>query len=129
MKCPIAFILAVSLSGIAPSFEAAHAATAVTLVRVEVAVVAKGYRTTELVGRDVYNDKNEKVGSLDDIMISQDGAAMFGIVQVGGFLGLGGRLVAVPYKSLVMKDSEKKIVLPGASKQALGGLAEFKYSH
>lgn len=129
MKCPVALILAVSLSGIAPSFNAAHAVTAVTLVHVDVAVVAKGYRTTELVGRNVYNDKNEKIGTLDDIMISQDGAAMFGIVQVGGFLGLGGHLVAVPYKSLVMKDAENKIVLPGASKQALSALTEFKYSH
>lgn len=129
MKYPVALVLAISLSGMAASFDAAHAATAVALVHVDIAVVAKGYRTTELVGRNVYNDKNEKIGTLDDIMISQDGAAMFGIVQVGGFLGLGGHLVAVPYKSLVMKDSENKIVLPGASKQALGALAEFKYSH
>ena len=128
MKRPVAFILALSLGGIAPSFEAAQAATAVAVVHVDVAVVAKGYRTTELVGRNVYNDKNEKIGSLDDIMISQDGTAMFGIIQVGSFLGLGGHLVAVPYKSLVMKDSEKKILLPGASKQAVGAMNEFKYA-
>lgn len=129
MKCRFALITAVSLSAIAPSFDAAHAATALAIVHVDVAVVAKGYRTTELVGRSVYNDKNEKIGTLDDIMIAQDGAAMFGIVQVGGFLGLGGHLVAVPYKSLVMKDTENKIVLPGASKQALTAMTEFKYAH
>jgi sporulation protein YlmC with PRC-barrel domain len=120
--------LTVSLIGIMTSFDVARGATALALVHVDVAIVAKGYRITELLGRAVYNDKNEKIGSLEDIMISQDGNAMFAILQVGGFLGLGGHLVAVPYKNLVMKEPENKFVLRGASKEALGALSEFKYT-
>jgi hypothetical protein len=49
------------------------------------------------------------------------------VLQVGGFLGLGGHLVAVPYDSLVIDDEGSKIQLPGASKDELKKLAEFKY--
>jgi sporulation protein YlmC with PRC-barrel domain len=107
--------------------QTARAATA--LVRVDVAVVAQGYRTTELLSKSVYNDKNEKIGTFDDLMISKDGKALVAVLQVGGFLGLGGHLVAVPYKSLVFKDAENKITLPGASKENLGALIEFHYLH
>jgi sporulation protein YlmC with PRC-barrel domain len=107
--------------------QTARAATA--LVRVDVEVVAQGYRTTELLSKSVYNDKNEKIGTFDDLMISKDGKALVAVLQVGGFLGLGGHLVAVPYKSLVFKDAENKITLPGASKENLGALIEFHYLH
>jgi hypothetical protein len=53
--------------------------------------------------------------------------ALFAVLQVGGFLGLGGRLVAVPYESLTIGDNGRKITLPGASKEELQKLAEFKY--
>jgi sporulation protein YlmC with PRC-barrel domain len=99
----------------------------VELLRVDVSVVAKGYRASRLLGSSVVNDKNEKIGSLDDIIIDRN-QVMFAVVQVGGFLGLGGRLVAVPYKTLVIDDEGKKIELPGATKEALRGLAEFKYA-
>ena len=52
---------------------------------------------------------------------------LFTVIQVGGFLGLGGRLVAVPYKNLKVEDNGRKITLPGASKDALTKLPEFKY--
>jgi hypothetical protein len=98
----------------------------VQLVKVDVAVVAQGYRLSTLVGTDVTNDKNEKIGSLDDIIVDRS-RALFAVLQVGGFLGIGGRLVAVPYEALVIDESGKKIQLPGASKEQLQKLAEFKY--
>ena len=100
---------------------------AVELITVDVNAVGKGYRASKLMSRNVTNDKNEKIGSLDDIIIDRN-QVMFAVLQVGGFLGLGGRLVAVPYKTLVIDDEGKKIELPGATKEALRGLAEFKYA-
>jgi hypothetical protein len=47
---------------------------------------------------------------------------------VGGFLGMGGHLVVVPYDQLVIDDTGKKITLPGASKDALKNLSEYKYT-
>jgi sporulation protein YlmC with PRC-barrel domain len=99
----------------------------VQLVKVDVAVVAKGYRASKLIGSSVTNEKNEKIGTLDDIIIGRD-RVMFAILQVGGFLGIGSRLVAVPYESLQIDSAGKKIELPGASKDQLNKLTEFKYA-
>jgi sporulation protein YlmC with PRC-barrel domain len=99
----------------------------VELVVVDVKVVMRGWRASKLKGTNVTNDKNEKIGEIDDIILSRDGAAIFAIIQVGGFLGVGGHLIAVPFKSLQIDDTGKKIVLPGASRDALKRLPEYKH--
>jgi sporulation protein YlmC with PRC-barrel domain len=96
------------------------------LVQVDVTVVAKGHRASKLIGSSVSNEQNEKIGTLDDIIVDQK-SVLFGILQVGGFLGIGARLVAVPYQSLVVSEDGKKIELPGATRDELKKLAEFKY--
>jgi hypothetical protein len=98
----------------------------VQLVKVDASVLGKGYRVSKLTGRTVTNDKNEDVGKLDDMIVSQD-RVLYAVLQVGGFLGLGSRLVAVPYSSLVIDDTGTKIQLPGATRDELKKLAEFKY--
>jgi sporulation protein YlmC with PRC-barrel domain len=98
----------------------------VQLVKVDVSLVGKGYRASKLIGTTVINDKNERVGKIDDIIIDQNNV-MFAVLQVGGFLGVGSRLVAIPYDSLKVAEDGKKIELPGASKDELKKLAEFKY--
>jgi sporulation protein YlmC with PRC-barrel domain len=101
---------------------------AVQLVKVDLSVVAKGYRMSKLIGSNVINDKNEKIGTVDDVIADKDKKQLgFAVLQVGGFLGLGGRLVAVPYDSLVIDDTGRKITLPGASKDELKKLSEFNY--
>ena len=99
---------------------------AVELVVVDVEVVAKGYRASKLTGSDVVNDHDERIGTIDDIIIGRD-RVLFAVLQVGGFLGLGGQLVAVPYQALILDDTGDKIVLPGASRDELKKLPEFKY--
>ena len=99
---------------------------AIQLVVVNVTTVAEGYRVSKMIGTDVLNDKNEAIGSIDDIIIGKD-RVLFAILQVGGFLGIGGRLVAVSYENLVLDDAGKTIILPGASKDELKKLPEFQY--
>ena len=98
----------------------------VQFVKVDVAVVARGYRASKLIGASVANDKNEKIGSLDDIIIDQK-QMLFAVLQVGGFLGIGSHLVALPYTNLQISEDGKKVTLPGASKDELKKLSEFKY--
>jgi len=98
----------------------------VQVLEVDVSVVAKGHRASKLIGSSVNNDKNEKVGTIDDIIIGRD-RVLFAVLQVGGFLGIGARMVAVPYQSLVIDDAGKKIELPGATREALQKLTEFKH--
>jgi sporulation protein YlmC with PRC-barrel domain len=96
------------------------------IVVVDVVAVADGYRASKLRGTKVINSKNEKIGELDDLVVGKD-RVLFAIVQVGGFLGIGSRLIAVPYTSLQINDDGSRIVLPGATKQQLEQLPEFKY--
>jgi sporulation protein YlmC with PRC-barrel domain len=98
----------------------------VQLIKVDVAVLGKGYRASKLIGTEVTNDKNEKIGKIDDLVVDKN-RVLFAVLQVGGFLGVGGRLVAVPSESLVIDDTGRNIQLPGASKEELQKLAEFKY--
>lgn len=128
MKKICQFSIAVSVAAgllVASAPPAVHS-QAVELVVVDVTTLAKGYRTSKLTGSAVMNDQNEKIGTIDDFIIDRE-KVLFSVVQVGGFLGIGGRLVAVPYQSLVIDDSGSKIVLPHATKDELKKLPEFKY--
>src|SRR6202040_4440938 len=69
----------------------------VTIVVVEPDDIAGAYRASELIGATVVNDQDERIGTIDDFIIGRDDRVLFAVLQVGGFLGLGGRLVAVPY--------------------------------
>lgn len=98
----------------------------VQLVKLDIAVVAKGYRASKLIGAGVTNEKNEKVGLLDDIIVDQK-QVLFAVLEVGGFLGIGKHLVVLPYDSLQISEDGKKVALPGISKDKLKKLSEFKY--
>jgi sporulation protein YlmC with PRC-barrel domain len=79
-----------------------------------------------ILGQTVYNDNNERVGSIDDIIIAPDKAISYAIVNAGGYLGLAKHDVAVPVSKF--KLIEGKLVLPGASKEALKASPEFQYA-
>jgi hypothetical protein len=120
--------LAALLAGVAVSAALAPRVVpaAVALVVVDVVSVADGYRFSKLRGESVYNSTNEKIGSLDDLIVGKD-RVLFAIIQVGGFLGIGSRLVAVPYTSLQISADGKRITLPNATKEQLQSLPEFHY--
>ena len=73
------------------------------------------------------NTENEEIGEIDDFVIGRDDHAVFAVLQVGGFLGLGGHLVAVPFDSLAVEDADGKIVLAGGTRDALNELPKFEY--
>jgi hypothetical protein len=98
----------------------------VPLVRVDVKKMASGYRSTEIVGSSVVNEHNEKIGTVDDLIIEPSEKVPFAILSVGGFLGVGDHLVVVPFDSL--KISKDKIELPGATKDELKAMPEFSYA-
>ncbi len=89
--------------------------------------LANGWRASKLIGAAVYNEQNQKIGSVDDLILTQEDKVVVAVVQVGGFLGIGGKLVAVPYSQIRMENDHA--VLPGATKDALGGLPAFSYGN
>ena len=93
----------------------------------ELQTIARGWSATKkMLGKPVYNAKNEKVGDVDDLIIAPDSASSYAIIGVGGFLGLGERQVAVPANHL--KHTEGRIVLPDATKEALQAMPSFQYA-
>jgi hypothetical protein len=97
------------------------------LVRVDPQTVATGYRASKIIGSTVVNDANETVGTVDDLIVTPNAAAPFAVLSVGGFLGLGTKYVIVPFTSLQVKD-KAHMLLPGATKESLQELPEYKYS-
>jgi len=55
------------------------------------------WRASKVVGLNVYNEKNENVGSINDLLMEKSGAIKAAVISVGGFLGMGAKLVAVPF--------------------------------
>ena len=115
--------LAIMLS--APAFSQGAPQT-VTLMKVDPATLATGYRTSKVVGSTVVNEANETVGTIDDLIVTPGGQAPYAVLSVGGFLGLGTKYVVVPFTALKVVD--KKMVLPGGTKDALKTLPDFKYN-
>jgi sporulation protein YlmC with PRC-barrel domain len=80
----------------------------------------------KLLGHSVHNDKNEDIGKIDDIIVSPKRTVSWAIVGVGGFLGIGRKDVAIPMDQLHFEGD--KLVLPGASKQAVKAMPAFEYA-
>jgi sporulation protein YlmC with PRC-barrel domain len=93
----------------------------------ELKTIALGWSAKkQILSKPVYNDKDEKVGDVDDLIIAPDSSVSYAIIGVGGFLGLGERQVAIPVSRF--KNSEGRIVLPGATKDALQAMPSFQYA-
>ena len=58
------------------------------------------WRASKLVGLDVYNDQNEKLGDINEILLDQSGKATGVVIGVGGFLGMGQREILVTMDKL-----------------------------
>jgi hypothetical protein len=98
----------------------------VELAKVDVQKLAAGYRASKVIGSSVVNEENEVIGKIDDLLVSLDGKEPYAVLSIGGFLGMGTHLVAVPYETL--KSTDDKIMLPGGTKNSLRMLPEFKYA-
>jgi sporulation protein YlmC with PRC-barrel domain len=93
----------------------------------ETAVVLKGWRASKLIGAAVYNDQNQRIGKIEDMIVSPDGKISAAVIDVGGFLGIGRHRVAIPADSFT-DITAKKLVLPNATKDALKALPEFRFA-
>jgi sporulation protein YlmC with PRC-barrel domain len=124
--CIFGASLLVSPLGWAESVKDPVVGGAVLAVNVDV-VATTGYRASRLLGSDIYNDKGEKIGVLDDFIVGSDANVSVAVLSVGGFLGMGDRKVAVP-ASLLISNEKGQTVLPDATEDQLKALPEFVYA-
>ena len=80
----------------------------------------------QLLGQPIYNEKNEKVGSVDDLIVSPEQAVSYAIIGAGGFLGVAKHDVAIPVNQFTQQDG--KFVLAGATKDAIKAMPAFEYT-
>ena len=73
----------------------------VTKVETTTAIQTSGqWRASKLVGVDVYNPQNEKIGDISEVLIDQSGKVTGVVIGVGGFLGMGQHEVLVKLEDL-----------------------------
>jgi len=81
----------------------------------------------QILGHAVYNDSNERIGSIDDVIVTSDKTVIYAIINAGGFLAVAKHDVAVPVSKLTLVDD--RLVLPGATKEALKASPRFEYAN
>jgi hypothetical protein len=89
-------------------------------------------RASKIVGASVYNDHNQKIGSIDDLVIGSD-HSLHAVLSVGGFLGIGSKMVEIPFDKLdfgnAKGSSDNRVVLPGSTKEQLTSMPDFQYTN
>ena len=93
-----------------------------------------GYRASKLIGAAIYNEQNQQVGTVDDLILAQrTNTVTLAVISVGGFIGIGSKLIAVPIDKLQFTPPDGatlglgKVTMPGASKESLNSAPSFTY--
>jgi sporulation protein YlmC with PRC-barrel domain len=96
-----------------PSATTDRATTAAPAAASETSSFKGNWRSSKLVGLNVYNDSNESLGSINDLLTDKNGDIKAVVIGVGGFLGVGEHLVAVAFDKVKFVD--EPIAYTGAS--------------
>jgi sporulation protein YlmC with PRC-barrel domain len=62
------------------------------------------WRASKLIGLNVYNDQNEKLGDISEILLDKSGKVDGVVIGVGGFLGMGQHDIKVEFSKLKFVD-------------------------
>ena len=117
-----------ALFGGAPALaQVAGGTTTVDATITESTHIAAGWSVKKtLMGKTIYNDAGQKVGNVDDLIISPDRNVSHIIDGAGGFVGIGRHDVAIPVTQI--KDQAGKLVMAGATKDTIKSMPEFTYA-
>ena len=89
-----------------PSTNSANtdSATATPATASDTTSFKSSWRASKIAGLNVYNDSNESLGSINDLLMDKSGDIKAVVIGVGGFLGVGEHLVAVPLDKVKFVD-------------------------
>lgn len=76
----------------------------------------------KVMGKSVYNENNDKIGDVSDVVLSSDGQVAYFVIGAGGFLGLGQHDVAIPFQKVQFNGD--KLILSGYTKDQLKALPQ-----
>lgn len=86
-----------------------------------------GRRASRVIGATIYTAENETIGSVDDLIVPPSGGQPVAVLSIGGFLGIGARLIAIPYERLQYDADRERWTLPGATRDSLRALPGYSY--
>jgi sporulation protein YlmC with PRC-barrel domain len=77
----------------------------------------------------IYDQGNNRIGDIDDVLIDRESKVVALMVGVGGFLGIGEKHVAVPFNAIQVttKDNNKWYLVMNSTKDAMKNWPNFKY--
>lgn len=81
------------------------------------------WQGSKLIGLNVYNQKNDKIGDIKELLLDKEGKVTQVAIGVGGFLGMGEHDVAVKWTDLKFSDQPVKSSTTTSSNSAAGGAA------
>jgi len=80
-------------------------------------------RASKMIGSTVYDLQNRDIGKVKDLVLNKDGVVDVVVLDVGSFLGMGGKLVAVPIRDI--KTDNNRLTLD-RTKEQLQQMAEYQ---
>jgi sporulation protein YlmC with PRC-barrel domain len=84
-----------------------------------------GIRASQVIGKSVIDTKGAKLGKVEDLVLSKDGCAEYITLAHGGFLGIGNKLIPIPWKS-VETGTQSDVLIVNASKADLKNAPKFE---
>ena len=91
-------------------------------------IPANSQTVTDWYKQNVYDQNNQKLGEIMDLLVNQSGQIEAAMVGVGGFLGAGEKDVAVSFNAIKpAKKNDKTYLTLNTTKDALKNAPGFKY--
>lgn len=104
-----------------------HATVSTTATSGEVVTHQKQgeLRANNLIGMRVQGGQDEKIGKINDLVIDESGQVSAAVISIGGFLGIGDKVVAVPWRKVRFDGAEKSALLD-MTREELASAPEFR---
>ena len=83
---------------------------------------------TSIIGDKVENPQGDSLGKIDNLMINLDGSVEYAVIEMGSFLGIGGKLFAIPFAELRL-DSVREVFILNRTKDYLKNIPGFDRTH
>ena len=94
-----------------------------TANRAEETIQADQIRASKMIGSSVYDVQNRNIGKVRDLVLDKDGKIAAVVVDVGTFLGMGGKTVGVKLSDL--KTDNNRLTLD-RTKEQLQQMANYR---
>ena len=120
-------IFAAMMALTVPAFAqtAATTSTSTNAAATETQMKPDQIRANKFIGSTVYDVQNRNIGSVKDLLFDKSGRVDVAVLDVGAFLGMGGKYVAIPLKDIKMDNNRLTLDM---TKEQLKSAQAFKFN-